>query len=77
MLLVAEVRCCNGTASGARLSELLEPYKSGPCPIVIDYRNNAAGGEIELPEAWRVTLDEALLAQLKDWLAPENVRVMY
>ena len=69
--------CCNGTASGARLSELLEPYKSGPCPIVIDYRNNAAGGEIELPEAWRVTLDEALLAQLKDWLAPENVRVMY
>ena len=69
--------CCNGSASGERLFELLQPYKSGPCPIIIDYRNRSAGGEIALPEAWRVTLDEALLASLREWLAPENVRVMY
>ena len=69
--------CCNGSASGERLLELLQPYRSGPCPIVIDYRNRAAGGEIELPDAWRVTLDEALLDRLRDWLAPENVRVVY
>jgi hypothetical protein len=30
-----------------------------------------------LPEAWRVKLDEPLLAQLREWLAPENVRVLY
>ena len=36
-----------------------------------------AGGEIVLPEAWRVTLDEALLAALREWLTPENVRVVY
>jgi DNA polymerase III subunit alpha len=69
--------CCNGSASGARLLELLQPYKSGPCPIVIDYRNRDAGGEIELPDAWRVTLDEALLGSLREWLTPENVRVLY
>ncbi len=69
--------CCNGSASGERLFELLEPYKSGSCPIVIDYRNRAAGGEIELPDTWRVSLDEALLVRLREWLAPENVRVMY
>ena len=69
--------CCNGSGSAERLLTLLEPYKSGRCPITIDYRNDAAGGEIELPEAWRVNLDEPLLAQLRAWLAPENVRVTY
>ncbi|HTS23010.1 MAG TPA: DNA polymerase III subunit alpha [Casimicrobiaceae bacterium] len=70
--------CCNGSASsGERLVELLGPYRSGPCPIVIDYRNREAGGEIELPDAWRVNLDDTLLSQLRQWLAPENVRVVY
>jgi DNA polymerase-3 subunit alpha len=69
--------CCNGSASAERLLALLEPYRSGPCPIIIDYQNRAAGGEIELPEAWRVKLDEPLLVQLREWLAPENVRVVY
>jgi DNA polymerase-3 subunit alpha len=69
--------CCNGTGSAERLLALLEPYRSGQCPIIIDYRNRAAGGEIELPEAWRVNLDEPLLSQLREWLAPENVRVVY
>jgi DNA polymerase-3 subunit alpha len=68
---------CNGSGSAERLRALLEPFKSGQCPIVIDYQNRAAGGEIELPEAWRVNLDELLLAQLREWLEPENVRVMY
>ena len=68
---------CNGTGSAERLLALLEPYKSGQCPIIIDYQNHAAGGEIELPEAWRVKLDEPLLAHLREWLAPENVRVVY
>ena len=68
---------CNGTGSAERLLALLEPYRSGQCPIIIDYQNRAAGGEIELPEAWRVKLDEPLLAQLREWLAPENVRVVY
>jgi DNA polymerase-3 subunit alpha len=69
--------CCNGSASAARLLSLLEPYKSGPCPITIDYQNRSAGGEIELPEEWRVKLDEPLLTQLREWLAPENVKVVY
>ena len=69
--------CCNGSGSAERLLALLEPYKSGHCPITIDYRNHAAGGEIELPEAWRVNLDEPLLVQLRAWLTPENVRVTY
>jgi DNA polymerase-3 subunit alpha len=68
---------CNGGADAARLAELLTPYRSGTCPIVVEYRNRSVGGEIELGEAWRVNLDDPLLAKLREWLQPENVRVVY
>jgi len=68
---------CNGAANADRLFELLTPFRNGTCPIVVEYRNHGLGGEIELPEAWRVNPDDQLIAQLKDWLAPEDVRVVY
>ncbi len=68
---------CNGGASAQRLHEMLAPFRNGQCPIVVEYRNNGRVGELELPDAWRVTPDNALIAQLAEWLAPENVRVMY
>ena len=68
---------CNGTAQAGRLFELLSPFRNGSCPIVIEYRNRGVGGDIELPEDWRVTLDDPLLAGLCEWLPPENVRVVY
>ena len=30
------------------------------CPIVVEYANHGVAGEIELPEAWRVALDDPL-----------------
>ncbi len=68
---------CNGAANADRLFELLAPFRNGSCPIVVEYRNHGLGGEIELPEAWRVHPDDQLIAQLKDWLAPDAVRVVY
>ncbi len=68
---------CNGGADAARLAELLSPFANGTCPIVVEYRNRSMGGELELPDAWRVHPDEQLIARLKEWLAPENVRVVY
>ena len=68
---------CNGGADAQRLFELLAPFRNGSCPIVVEYRNHGVGGELELPEAWRVNPDDQLIAQLRDWLAPENVRVVY
>ena len=68
---------CNGGATADRLYELLAPFRSGTCPVVVDYSNHGVAGEIELPEDWRVTLDEPLLAGLGDWLAPGSVRVVY
>jgi DNA polymerase-3 subunit alpha len=45
--------------------------------VRICYRNTEAETELTLPDAWRVRLDDSLLAQLSDWLSRENVRVIY
>jgi DNA polymerase-3 subunit alpha len=68
---------CNGGADAARLAEIVSPFRNGTCPIVVEYGNHGVRGEIELSEAWSVNLDDPLLARLRDWVAPENVRVVY
>jgi DNA polymerase-3 subunit alpha len=68
---------CNGASSAQHLRELIEPFRSGTCPITIRYQNAAAGGDIDLGEAWRVNLDDNLLGSLREWLAPDNVQVVY
>ncbi|MEO8506058.1 MAG: DNA polymerase III subunit alpha [Betaproteobacteria bacterium] len=68
---------CNGNASAAKLAEILAPYRPGDKPITVCYRNARIGGEVTLSEDWRVNLDDALIERLRDWLAPENVQVVY
>ena len=68
---------CNGNASADRLAEILQPFRNGRTPVTIRYWNDRVDGEVELPEAWRVTPDDALIDQLREWLAPENVQVVY
>ena len=63
--------------SAARLQALLAPYRSGACPVRLAYGNDAAEAELTLPDAWRVRLDDALLAALNDWLSSDNVKVVY
>ena len=66
-----------GAAKADRLFELLAPYRNGTCPIVVEYSNHGVAGELELPEGWRVALDEPLLSSLAEWLPPGSVRVIY
>jgi DNA polymerase-3 subunit alpha len=47
------------------------------CPVEIHYRNARASCALRLGDAWRVRPDEALLAQLRDWLSPEGVELRY
>ena len=68
---------CNGASNAQRLQQMLSPFRPGPCPVTIDYSNGAARGDVELGEAWRVSLHEQLLASLREWLQPENVRIIY
>ena len=70
-----------GTRNGdaQRLQTLLLPYRrgAGACPVRLCYTNQQASTEITLPDNWRVTLDDALLNSLHDWLTPANVQVLY
>ena len=72
---------CNGGSLSAdtaqRLLTLLKPYVNGATSITVEYRNAHARGEIELGDAWRVTLDEHLLASLREWLDPDSVDIVW
>ena len=68
---------CNGNASADRLEEILRPFRPGTLPVTVRYANARIGGEVDLPESWRVTPDDALIERLREWLAPENVQVVY
>ena len=69
---------CNGNASAATArarscSRSVRATSRSPS----SYRNERVGGEVELSEDWRVNLDDALIDRLREWLAPENVEVVY
>jgi DNA polymerase-3 subunit alpha len=68
---------CNGASSGAKLREMLGPYRSGKCLVQVVYSNKGATCEIDLGDEWRVNLHDDLLRSLGDWLKPENVQIVY
>ena len=67
----------NGQANGRKLMELLGPYRNGPCPVVVEYDNGQARCALPLPEDWRVTPREELLAGLRESLTPAGVEMVY
>jgi DNA polymerase-3 subunit alpha len=68
---------CNGGSDANRLFTLLKPYVNGGTAVTVVYQSAVARGELELGESWKVSLDEHLLAQLREWLAPENVDIVW
>jgi DNA polymerase-3 subunit alpha len=68
---------CNGESSGDRLRELLAPHRNGSCPVSIVYLNRGAMCELDLGDAWRVSLQDELIRALAEWLKPENVSIVY
>ena len=66
-----------GNAAAEKLRAMLAPFRDGPCPVRVRYRNAVAECELPLGDAWRVRLDDQLLAGLRDWLSKGNVEVLY
>ena len=70
----------NGQADAQRLRELLSPYRAageGACPVHVHYENAKAACDVVLGDSWRVRPDGPLIERLAEWLAPENVQVVY
>ena len=66
-----------GAASATRLKKMLEPYRNGNCPVAIHYENEGGIVDMRLPDDWRVSPDDNLLKELRSWLQPENVEVLF
>jgi DNA polymerase-3 subunit alpha len=66
-----------GDTATEKLRLLLAPYRNGPCPVRVRYRNTQAECELPLGESWRVRLEDDLLSGLQQWLEAENVEVVY
>jgi DNA polymerase-3 subunit alpha len=67
----------NGQADTKKLMELLGPYRNGPCPVTIEYDNGQARCTLSMPDTWRVTPRDELLAALSDWLSPTGAEIVY
>lgn len=67
----------NGTSDAGRLEDLLKPFRGDGVPVTVSYDNGRWAGDVELSESWRVAPDPALIDRLREWLAPENVEVIY
>lgn len=70
----------NGQADAQRLMDLLTPYRvaEGPaCAVVVHCENGSASCDVALGPTWRVRPEERLISDLQEWLAPENVQVVY
>ena len=68
---------CNGESSGSRLRDILMPYRNGSCTVSVVYSTRGAACEIDLGDAWRVSLQDELIRSLGSWLKPENVKIVY
>jgi DNA polymerase-3 subunit alpha len=80
---------CNGSSNAVKLKDLLAPYRNDDspninsesnsyyCPVSVIYHNQSAACEIELGDAWRVSLHDNLLQSLSEHFQAENVRVIY
>ncbi|WP_293765258.1 DNA polymerase III subunit alpha [uncultured Aquitalea sp.] len=69
----------NGNADVAKLKSLLGPFRSedAGCPVRISYGNDKARGDLMLPPAWGVKLDDGLLLGLQDWLGEQAVKLLW
>ena len=67
----------NGNADASMLEDVLKPFRGGGVAVTVAYDTGSIAGDIELPDAWRVMPDPALIERLREWLQPANVEVVY
>jgi DNA polymerase-3 subunit alpha len=59
-----------------RLRDILSPFANGPCPVRVYYRNRVAECELSLGAAWKVSLEDELLDQLRGLLPREKIEII-
>ncbi len=60
-----------------QLAAILEPYREGSCPVLIDYSRSDARGQLVLGQQWQVRPADELLQQLRDVYGRDKVSLVY
>ena len=75
MLHVNQQQAGNGFIS--HLQSMLQPFKEGICPVVIDYESETARAQVSLGEDWRVNPSDELLHRLSEMQGLEQDNKWY
>ena len=60
-----------------QLNTLLQGYKGGQCPVIINYSRGSVSARLMLDEAWYVTPDDDLLQELRSHYGNDTVELEY
>jgi DNA polymerase-3 subunit alpha len=60
-----------------RLAEVLTPWRSGPCPITVEYQGSGASGALTLGAEWNVRASRELLDTLEGLVGRGGVQIVY
>ncbi len=72
---VTEQRAANGFIPA--LQHILQPFRQGGCPVVIDYLSNEARVDLPLGQEWRVQPADELLHRLRELAGEQDVEIIY
>jgi DNA polymerase III subunit alpha len=59
------------------LQSILQPFREGGCPVVIDYQRPDARVELPLGRDWRVRPTDELLHRLRELAGEQDVEIVY
>ncbi|MDD5266525.1 MAG: DNA polymerase III subunit alpha [Methylococcales bacterium] len=60
-----------------KLSDALNPFKGGSCPISINYTSTQARATVQLGDEWRIHPTDELISRLKSLFGPNAVEIRY
>ncbi|VAW98839.1 DNA polymerase III alpha subunit [hydrothermal vent metagenome] len=72
---VTEERAANGFIPA--LQHILQPFRQGACPVVIDYLSDNARVDLPLGQEWHVQPADELLHRLRELAGEQDVEIIY
>ena len=60
-----------------KLSDALNPFKGGSCPVSINYTSTQARATVQLGDEWRIHPTDELISRLKSLFGSTAVKIRY
>ena len=60
-----------------KFGEVLEPWRNGTVPVVINYSQQQASAQLRLSDDWQVNPADDLVLALQQLLGPDKIRILF